>query len=396
MGAVKLASPEDIGPAVRLRLAGFVRTLRDNGFQVGLAESRDALKILSAGGPPFEIRGRLKALFCGRKSDADAFGALFDAFWLGRSVKARVKVSPSGAKTSQRTLRTLAQAAQGGGSPGPIMDVERRNEEGAVDAEPSGRREGASRHADVTTTDFRKMADPEALAEAHALAARLSRSMLARLTRRHRRDARGRRIDLRGTIRASVSKGGLPIDLVRRRPRRNPLKLVVLLDASGSMSLYTAIFTRFVHGILEHFREAEAFLFHTRLVHVSDALREKDAQRALDRLSLMAEGVGGGTRIGESLATFNCWHAARVIHSRTCVMILSDGYDTGEPDVLSAEMARLHRRCRHIVWLNPLIGWDGYEPSARGMAAALPHVDLFAPAHTIESLAALEPYLSRL
>ncbi len=162
------------------------------------------------------------------------------------------------------------------------------------------------------------------------------------------------------------------------------------------MSLYTAVFLRFVHGVLDHFREAEAFLFHTRLVHVSDALREKDAGRALDRLGLMAEGVGGGTRIGESLATFNRWHAARVIHSRTCVMILSDGYDTGEPDLLGTEMAALRRRCKRIVWLNPLIGWDGYTPEARGMAAALPHVDLFAPAHTLESLMALEPYLARI
>jgi uncharacterized protein with von Willebrand factor type A (vWA) domain len=110
----------------------------------------------------------------------------------------------------------------------------------------------------------------------------------------------------------------------------------------------------------------------------------------------MAEGVGGGTRIGESLAAFNRGHAARVIHSRTCVMILSDGYDTGDPALLGAEMAALGRRCRRIVWLNPLLGWDGYEPSARGMAAALPHVDLFAAAHTLRSLAALEPYLARL
>ena len=189
---------------------------------------------------------------------------------------------------------------------------------------------------------------------------------------------------------------GTPLALVRRIPREKPLRLVVLVDASGSMSLYTGVFLRFVHGVLDHFREAEAFLFHTRLVHVSDALKEKDTARALDRLGLMAEGVGGGTRIGESLAAFNRWHASRVIHSRTCVMILSDGYDTGEPDRLGAEMAALRRRCRRIVWLNPLIGWDGYEPSARGMAAALPHVDLFAAAHTIESLAALEPYLARL
>ena len=162
------------------------------------------------------------------------------------------------------------------------------------------------------------------------------------------------------------------------------------------MNLYTAVFVRFVHGILDHFLEADAFLFHTSLVHVSDALREKDAGKALDRLSLMAKGVGGGTRIGDSLASFNRWHAVRVIHSRTCVMILSDGYDTGAPDVLGAEMAALRRRCKRIVWLNPLTGRRGFEPSARGMQAALPYLDLLAPAHNIESLAALEPYLARI
>ena len=203
-------------------------------------------------------------------------------------------------------------------------------------------------------------------------------------------------MDMRRTIRRNISHGGVPIELLWRKKKRKPLRLVVMLDASGSMSLYTSLFVRFIHGVLEHFREAEAFLFHTRLVHVSPAMREKDIGRALERLSLMAQGVGGGTRIGESLATFNRWHAPSVIHSRTCTMIISDGYDTGTPAAMAVEMQRLARRCRRIVWLNPMIGWTGYEPSARGMQAALPHVDLFAPAHNLKSLAALEPYLARL
>ena len=149
-------------------------------------------------------------------------------------------------------------------------------------------------------------------------------------------------------------------------------------------------------SMLDHFSEAEAFLFHTRLVHISAAMREKDVTRAFDRLSLLAQGVGGGTRIGESLATFNRWHAKSVIHTRTCVMIVSDGYDTGDPEVMAAEMHRLARRCKRIVWLNPMIGWEGYAPSARGMQVALPFIDLFAPAHNLKSLAALEPYLAAL
>src|SRR5690606_31515226 len=150
-----------------------------------------------------------------------------------------------------------------------------------------------------------------------------------RLTRRDLARHRGPRLDLRRTIHANISRGGVPIELMRRRRKDKPLRLVVLLDASGSMSLYTGVFVRFIHGVLDEFREAEAFLFHTQLAHVSDAMKERDPARALDRLAMMAQGAGGGTRIGLCLQTFNRWHAARVIHSRTCVMIVSDGYETG-------------------------------------------------------------------
>lgn len=162
------------------------------------------------------------------------------------------------------------------------------------------------------------------------------------------------------------------------------------------MEAYTAFFTRFLHGVAISFRESEAFLFHTRLAHVSSAMRERVPQRALDRLHLMAQGIGGGTRIGECLTAFNRFHARRVIHSRTCVMILSDGFDTGAPEVLEGAMRGLRRRCKRIVWLNPLLGTSSYEPSARGMSAALPFIDLFASAHNVASLGALEPYLARL
>jgi len=188
----------------------------------------------------------------------------------------------------------------------------------------------------------------------------------------------------------------VPITLVKRQRKEKPLRLVVLLDASGSMSMYTGVFLRFIHGVLDEFREAEAFLFHTRLAYVSDAMKEKDAGRALDRLSIMAQGAGGGTRIGESLQTFNRWHAARVLHSRSCVMIVSDGYETGDARLLGREMAALAKRCRRIVWLNPMMAWEGYTPSAAGIKAALPYIDLYAPANTLKSLTALESYLAKL
>jgi len=390
---------ESIGPGTRRRLAGFARTLRDNGFRVGLAETRDALAVLASPAAlrPSAFKPALRSLFCATRSDWERFDEMFDAYWRGHGMRSVQKLSGA-PKESRTSLRRLAQAGASPDGPKSLPDhAERRGgSDGEHPADGRGRREGASYAETLSSADMRHIVDPQDVAEVHALAARLARAMRARLIRREQVRRRGRRLDLRRTIHRNVSHGGTPIDLAWRRRKVKPLRLVVLLDASGSMDLYTAFFVRFLHGVVDAFREAEAFVFHTRLAHVSAPLRDRDVTRAVDRLSLMAQGIGGGTRIGESLATFNRWHARRVINSRTAVMIVSDGYDTGEPERLAAEMRRLRRRCRRIIWLNPLIGWRDYSPQARGMRAALPYVDLFAPAHNLDSLAALEPYLARL
>jgi uncharacterized protein len=382
----------------RRRLAGFARTLRDNGFRVGLAETRDALAVLASPAAlrPTSLKPALRSLFCATHSDWERFDEIFDAFWQGRDMRQRQILSGIPSLSHAPAGKKLAEAHVPQEALGLPDRVERRSDgDGETQAEGRGRREGASRIENLAATDLRHIVDPEEIAATHALAARLARVMRARLVRREQIRKRGRRIDLRRTIHRNVSHGGMPFDLAWRRRKIKPLRLVVLLDASGSMSLYTAFFVRFLHGVVDAFREAEAFVFHTRLAHVSPSLRDRDVTRAVERLSLMAQGIGGGTQIGESLATFNRWHARRVINSRTALMIVSDGYDTGEPGQLGEEMRRLRRRCRKIIWLNPLIGWRDYSPQARGMQAALPYVDLFAPAHNLESLAALEPYLAK-
>jgi uncharacterized protein len=388
---------DEVSRAVSAKLAAFLRTLRDNAFAVGLQEGQDAAALMAAGyaARPGLLRSAFKHLFSARKSDWEKFDGIFDAFWLGKRVRSRSMTFGSAKAANSPSLKSLQDArSQPGGD--SATDQIPSGDDAPEDRAGEGRMEGASRADNIAEVDFRKLADPTQIEEAHAAAARLARTMRTRLTRRDLARRRGYRLDLRRTIHSNISHGGVPIDLKMRRRKQKPLRLVMLLDASGSMSMYTSVFLRFIHGVLDEFREAEAFLFHTRLAYVSDAMKEKDAARALDRLSMMAQGVGGGTRIGESLKTFNRWHAARVIHSRTCVMIVSDGYETGDAALLGREMAALAKRCRRIVWLNPMMAWQGYAPEAAGIKAALPHVDLYAPANTLQSLTALEPYLARL
>lgn len=141
---------------------------------------------------------------------------------------------------------------------------------------------------------------------------------------------------------------------------------------------------------------SDAYLFHTRLVRIADALRDPDPMRALNRTTLLADGIGGGSQIGAALGHFASSYARRFVDGRSVVIILSDGYDSGAPDMLDDALSRLKKRGCRIVWLNPLKGWQGYEPVARGMAAALPHLDMFAAANRLEDLAALEQRLARL
>jgi uncharacterized protein with von Willebrand factor type A (vWA) domain len=389
---------DEVSRLVSAKLAAFLRTLRDNGFAVGLHEGRDAAALMAAGYAerPGLLRSAFKHLFSARRSDWEKFDGLFDAFWLGKRVRSRSVTMGAAKAANSPSLKSLRDNKSEAAGSEPATDQVPSADEAPEHRGGEGRMEGASRADNLSEIDFRKMADPDQIEQAHAVAAQLAKTMRTRLTRRDLARRRGYRLDLRRTIHSNISHGGVPISLVRRQRKQKPLRLVVLLDASGSMSMYTGVFLRFIHGVLDQFREAEAFLFHTRLAYVSDAMKEKDSARALDRLSIMAQGAGGGTRIGESLQTFNRWHAARVIHSRSCVMIVSDGYETGDAALLGREMAALARRCRRIVWLNPMLAWPGYAPEAAGIKAALPHVDLYAPANTLQSLAALEPYLAKL
>ena len=367
------------------RVAGFVAHLRLNDFALGPAESAAALALLGDidGCDPREVRLGLKSLLAGRREEWERFDDLFEAYWQGRG---RVRRSAAAVATDPRSRTPPGPWRNHLAPPAPSGRAERARPPGLHGADgdaPRGTgRVVASPRSTLARTDLRHLADPAELAEAERLAARLARAMRHRISRRYRNAPRAPRLDLRRTLRRNLGRGGDPIDLVRRRRRDRPVRIVVLLDVSGSMEQYSRFFLQFVKGLVGAWVESDAYLFHTRLVRVTEAMRDHDPVRAMSRLALLAQGFGGGTRIAGSLAAFNDRYAKAALDSRSVVMILSDGYDTGDASAMAREMRRLRRRARRLVWLNPLLGWRGYEPVARAMAAALPFVDSFAPAHT--------------
>jgi uncharacterized protein with von Willebrand factor type A (vWA) domain len=231
----------------------------------------------------------------------------------------------------------------------------------------------------------------EQLDEVARLTVQIARRLARRVSRRRKPTRRGGAIDLRRSMRANLMKGEI-IELRRRARRRRKVRLVLLCDVSGSMDLYSRFLLQFLYALQNVFGRVETFTFATRLTRVSDLLRGPSYKGALRRLTEVRD-WSGGTRIGESIREFNqTW--GRLVDRRTIVLLLSDGWDTGEPDVLAQEMLTLKRRAARVIWLNPLLGNPSYEPLTRGMAAALPLVDHFAAAHNLESLRRLAGHLN--
>ena len=240
--------------------------------------------------------------------------------------------------------------------------------------------------------DFSELTEDE-IQEVRELIADLVWRLGERLTRRQRA-GEGRRLDLRRTLRQSFHHGGEILSFARRRPRRKPRPLVVIADISGSMERYTRLLLHFSYSLTQGLgQRVEAFAFGTRLTRLSRHMRDRDVERALSGVSSAVTDWSGGTRIGDCLHRFNYDWARRVLSGGAIVLLISDGWDRGDPEILAKEMDRLRRSCHRLVWLNPLLGSPEYEPLTRGMQAALPHVDNFLPVHNLKSLEDLAQHL---
>jgi len=369
------ALPDALPHLAAERLVGFPGFLRANGFAVGGGDGVTVLDTAERVGvlDPHVLRWSLKALLCGRADEWERFDALFDAWFL-----------PANRWRQPVRREARSGAAWGEGS---------HDAHGGEDAEDENAfaHPAASREEVLASTDFRALVEREHALDVEALMRRFARQLRPVRLRREARAHRGRRLDLPATIRRSIGSGGTPFRIAWKDRRRVRPRLVLLIDVSRSMAPYAFFYLRLARALAGEWPDVASFIFHTRVTAVSQALHDPDPWRAQERLHLIAQGWAGGTRIGESLAQFNREHAPRTVHARTAVLILSDGYDTGDPARLSEALAQLRRRARRIVWLNPLVDRPGWAPVSQGMEAALPHLDLLAPAADLASIRRVLP-----
>ncbi len=385
-------------PIITQRLAGFIDHLRANNFAVGPKEAEDSLAVLNAVGPcpPRRAAQTLRPLLTSSQHDWEQFDALFEAYWIAGGTVRETFKPQSQAQPTPGTRPNIWSKHLGDHTGPPLAGPQSGSGPGAhVDGQAHAP-VLASEEAALRAADLRSLMTAEELAAAEKVALKLARALRYRLSRRYKNKSSGSRLNLRRTIRASISRGGSPATRIYRTRHSEPVRIVVLLDVSGSMKSYARVYLQFVKGLIGTWVEADAYLFHTKLVRITDALREHDTMKAMTRLALMAEGFGGGTKLAECLSTFNKHHAKRTLNSRSVVIVLSDGYDTDAPDALAKALSRLKTRVRRLIWLNPMLGWEGYEPITRSIRAALPFIDHFAEANTLDSLAAIGPELARL
>lgn len=361
----------------------FARLLRRTGLHVGTAESLAAIEALTL----IDIADRdsvhdaMRAVMIHTREELPLFDQAFALFW--RAPQAFAPPGAAGLDKMAPGERRLAEAlAQGAADAAQALQAADRHDDMG----------SASARERLNRMDFEAMGAVD-IAAAKAAIRKLRLPLDERRTRRWRLAATGR-VDLPATIRASLRTGGEIMALETRRHRTRPPPLVVLCDISGSMSRYAQILLHFLHGVAHDRERVSIFLFGTRLSNVTRQLKHRDPELAFQMVSALVPDWSGGTRIGTALQEFNRLWARRVLGQGAVVLLVTDGLERGDAAGLDEAMARLHRSCRRLIWLNPLLRWDGFSPRAQGIRAILPHVDEFRPVHNLESLKKLIASLS--
>lgn len=373
----------------------FARALRKAGMRVGPASVKDAIDaVLVAGiGTRDDFYWTLHAVLVKRREDHATFNEAFKLFWKSRElIEKMIAMFSPVAPPQQEPRKNRAAETRVGDA---LFEGHRKNQtpqeipEIEVDA-----RFTTSGNEVLRDKDFAQMTAVELL-EARKVISQLKLPADKVLTRRWQSDARGRRSDPRAMMRSAMRTGGQLILPKFRSLREVHPPLVVLADISGSMSQYTRTFLHFLHALGEERGRVHTFVFGTRLTNLTRQMRRRDPDEALAECASAVKDWSGGTRIGETLREFNLKWSRRVLGQGAVVLLITDGLERDDTQMLSDEMARLHKSCRRLIWLNPLLRFDGFEARAKGVRAMLPHVDEFRPVHSLNSLRELVSSLSQ-
>jgi len=378
-GAAVPAEARRASGAVLERLTTLAALMRAGGVRVGTGEIEAGARALTAIDPSQrgDVYLALRAVLCSKRTDHPVFDSAFAAVFGDAG-----SVDPDRAGMPQGSELVVPRVAA------PPPEGAQPNKVGEAEIRPAAYSQIELLHE----KDFAEYTDLER-AQARRIIMNLARHMPMREARRTRATRRrGVRPDLQATVRASLRYGGEPLDLRWREHVQGPRKLVLVCDVSGSMAPYARMLLQYLHAAVATHRRVEAFVFGTRLTRVTHELGIRDPDRALDRASAAVVDWSGGTRIGEAISTLNRVHGRRLGRG-SVIVVLSDGWDRGDPALLASEMARLRRSAHRTIWLNPLKAATDYEPLARGMAAALPHTDHFMAGNSLRSLAELAQLL---
>lgn len=351
----------------------FSRFLRVKKFTISAEEEAIALKALQF--IDYEnigiLQAALKAVFCRSKSQLEEFDPLFFEYWkqLGKAVDAKRKDEKKQVATVQQppSVKSLKGWLHGN-----------RNEDTEEIAT-------YSIHKNLSNKDFSAVPEDEVEELMQTIRA-ISKRLAARANRRFKFSHKINIPDLRQTLRKNLRCGGELMEVVYRKPKRNRVKLVLLCDVSKSMELYSIFLLQFMYAFQQVYRQMETFVFSTDLERITPLLKQKKFRETLGLLGSGKSGWSGGTRIGESIEKFVKDFSRNTIDSKTMVIILSDGWDNGNIEALKKNMQFLHNRSKKIIWLNPLAGYEAFQPDVAGMKAAMPYIDVFAPVHNANSL----------
>lgn len=357
-------------------ILGFCRYLRQKEFRIGPAEEADALLAMEELAPfanPNIFRLTLRAVLARTRSQQLVFDELYSEYWreLEKAVNSKIIDSPE----------QKPKPKPAAGNFKSIKDWLNKNNQQEEESE-------AAAYSAVATSgqkDFTGFSDDE-LTEIMRIIRRAAKPLALQFNRRKQTARRPGTFDLRQTLRRNLRRGGDILELVYHKPKKHRPQLVLLCDVSKSMDLYSKFLVQFMYGFQRVVARVETFVFSTSLHRITNQLNKNSFEHTLEELTLTVPGWSGGTRIGESLQTFVDEYGRRLVNRKTLVLIMSDGWDTGEPEVMEAAMATLQRQSSKVIWVNPLAGSPGYEPKVRGMRAALPYIDLFVAAYDVESL----------